>query len=271
MEAYEVSAFTRNGQGGNLAGVVIMDEVLSEIAMQELANKFGYSETAFVEVFNDNYFNVRFFTPIMELDLCGHATIATFHTLKEKGYLQQREAYQYTKAGKLKVICQDNFLMEMSAPKLLMDVDKKQAADLLGIKEIDIINVPRIIEVGVADTMVFVKSCNILNQIEIRKQEMSDFSKQTNTTGFHVATIENNKYYVRNFAPICGIDEESATGTANGSMYVYLQSKGYLEGNEEISFFQGDLMKLPSEIVVKQSNGTIWVGGKAKIIRELEI
>ena len=271
MEAYEVSAFTRENQGGNLAGVVIMDNLLSEEEMQAIAAKNGYSETAFVEIFEDNIFNVRFFTVSTEVDLCGHATIATFHVLKQTNHITKEEAYQYTKAGKLKVICNDNILMEMSKPVLYDDLNKDECALLLGINKDDIINIPKIVEVGIADAMVIVKDKETLNKININREAMITFSNNHNITGFHVCTIDNGKYYVRNFGPACGIDEESATGTANGSMFVYLQSKGYIKGDEQISFLQGDGMDLPSEIVVKQIAETIWVGGKATIIKEIEI
>lgn len=271
MEAYEVSAFTRKNQGGNLAGVVIMDDLLSDEQMQAIEKKNGYSETAFVEIFEDNIFNVRFFTVSTEVDLCGHATIATFHVLKETNHITKEEAFQYTKAGKLKVICTDNILMEMSKPVLGDDLTKAECASLLGIDKDDIINIPKIVEVGIPDAMVIVKDRDTLNKIVIDREAMIKFSNEKDITGFHVCTIEKGKYYVRNFGPACGIDEESATGTANGSMFVYLQTKGYIKGDEQISFLQGDCMDLPSEIVVKQIGETIWVGGKATIIKEIEV
>jgi len=271
MKAYEVSAFTRKGKGGNLAGVVIMDNLLNDDEMQEIATRFGYSETAFVEVFEPNIFNVRFFTVTNEVDLCGHATIATFHLLNEEKYITKKEAFQYTKAGKLKVIFDENILMEMSKPILKDDLDKEECAYLLNIDSNKILNKPKIVEVGLPDCMVIVKDYETLQSINIRKEELAKYSDEKEITGFHVGTIEKNKYYVRNFAPACGIDEESATGTANGGMFIYLQSKGYIKGTEEILFKQGDSMNLPSEIAVKQIDETIWVGGKATTIKELEV
>jgi PhzF family phenazine biosynthesis protein len=239
--------------------------------MQSIAAKFGYSETAFVEVFEPNIFNVRFFTPTNEVDLCGHATIATFHLLKELDYITKKEATQYTKAGKLKVIVDDNLLMEMSEPKTHDSIDIETAAYLLNLEVKDILNRPRIVEVGLPDAMIIVKDYQTLQAIKVRMDDLARYSDYKKITGFHVGTIEKGEYYVRNFAPACGIDEESATGTANGGMYVYLQMKGYIKGNEEILFKQGDSMNLPSEVAVKKINGTIWVGGKATTIKELEV
>lgn len=271
MLAYEISAFTRDNKGGNLAGVVILEELLSDQNMQDIAKQLGYSETAFVEVFEKNIFNIRFFSSEMEVDLCGHATIAAFHLLKEQGYINKEESYHYTRAGKLKVICKDDFLMETSPAKLLDDVHKDECAKILDINKEDIVNIPKIVEVGVADVMVMVKDYNTLDSININKQEMIEFSNKYNVTGFHVCTIDKGKYYVRNFAPVCGIDEESATGTANGSMYVYLEAKGYLKGDEKISFYQGDHMNLSSQINIQKIKDIIWIGGKANTIKEIDI
>lgn len=271
MLAYEVSAFTRNNEGGNLAGIVILEDLISDENMQQIAYKLGYSETAFIEVFEKNIFNIRFFTPEMEIDLCGHATIASFHLLKEKGYIDKEEAFQYTRSGKLKVICKEDFLMETSQSKVLEDVSKEIAAQILNIDKQDITNIPKIVEVGVADVMVVVKDYETLQSIKVDKLKMINFSNEHNVTGFHVATIEKGKFYVRNFAPAVGIDEESATGTANGSMYVYLETKGYIKGDEKLSFYQGDNMRLPSQINVQKRDDVIWVGGQAKLVKEVEI
>ena len=271
MIAYEVSAFTRNDKGGNLAGVIILEDLLSDQQMQQISKQLGYSETAFIEVFEKNIFNIRFFSPEMEVDLCGHATIAAFHLLKDKGYITKKEAFQYTRAGKLKVIVKDDFLMETSPAKLLKDIHKDECAKILNINKDDIVNIPKIVEVGIADVMVVVKDYETLNSININKSDMIDFSNENGVSGFHVCTIEKGKYYVRNFAPVCGIDEESATGTANGSMYVYLESKGYLKGDEKVSFYQGDHMNLSSQINVQKIDDIIWIGGKANIIKEIEV
>ncbi|MEG0686156.1 MAG: PhzF family phenazine biosynthesis protein, partial [Erysipelotrichales bacterium] len=82
---------------------------------------------------------------------------------------------------------------------------------------------------------------------------------------------ENGKYYVRNFAPACGIDEESATGTSNGAMYVYLRENGLIDSGQTIEFLQGDIMDSPSTIVVSTIDDKIWVGGKATINKEKHI
>ncbi|HZK33371.1 MAG TPA: PhzF family phenazine biosynthesis isomerase, partial [Tissierellaceae bacterium] len=81
IKVYEVNAFTDKLPGGNPAGVVLDSGKLSEEQMQNISREINLSETAFVERIKEDYFKVRFFTPVCEVELCGHATIATFYLL----------------------------------------------------------------------------------------------------------------------------------------------------------------------------------------------
>lgn len=271
MKLMEVSAFTRDGKGGNLAGVALLDNSINdgEQEMQQLAKELKYSETAYIEQRESNEFNIRFFTVSEEVDLCGHATIASFHLLKEEGLISDTKAIQYTKAGKLEVICEDSILMQMSKPIIHELLDKDYCGKLLGISSEDIIEKPQAIEVGLKDGMVLVKDRDTLNKIVIDRQAMIDYSNEHQLTGFHVCAIEDKQYYTRNFGPACGIDEESATGTSSGSMYIYLLENNYITKEDSISFMQGDIMNQPSQIDVKIINDDVWVGGKATTIKQL--
>lgn len=271
MIVYETSAFTRNNKGGNLAGVIILDNVISENDMQRIATELNYSETAFIEILNDNHFSIRYFTINQEVGLCGHATIASFYVLNKLKYLSENKAILHTKAGLVNVEINDNIFIKMPSASIKESISKEVVAILLNINKEEIINIPRIVEVGLADCMVILNNLDTLNRVRINKEAMIKVSNDYNITGFHVTTIENAKYYVRNFGPACGIDEESATGTANASMYIYLERKGYINGNEEISFLQGDNMHLESTIIVKKNEGSLYVGGQANIIKEFEV
>jgi PhzF family phenazine biosynthesis protein len=80
-EVYILNAFSATAEGGNPAGVVADATSMTEEQIQEIARELGYSETAFVQTSDVADFKVRFFTPVTEVDLCGHATIATFSLL----------------------------------------------------------------------------------------------------------------------------------------------------------------------------------------------
>ena len=82
MNVQRLASFTRNGQGGNPAGVVLSDTMPDAADMQALAAKVGYSETAFAAR-EDDRFRVRYFAPKAEVPFCGHATIALGAALGE--------------------------------------------------------------------------------------------------------------------------------------------------------------------------------------------
>lgn len=85
---YQVDAITSDAFYGNPAAVVILSRKMPEIWMQSVAKEMNLSETAFL-LRNEYGFSLRWFTPKMEVNLCGHATIASAHILFEKKYLKQ--------------------------------------------------------------------------------------------------------------------------------------------------------------------------------------
>lgn len=103
---FEVSSFTYHDKGGNLAGVKLLKrgEQLTTERMQRMAKTLGYAETAFVQPIAANEYNVRYFTPLTEVPLCGHATIAAFSLLKQLGELSDGEYTIHTQVGRLAII-----------------------------------------------------------------------------------------------------------------------------------------------------------------------
>ena len=98
-DVYVLEAFSAVAGGGNPAGVVPNARKLTEEQMQEIAKTLGYSETAFVQESDVADFKVRFFTPVAEVDICGHATIATFSLLFNLKKIEPGVYFQETKAG----------------------------------------------------------------------------------------------------------------------------------------------------------------------------
>ncbi len=101
QKIYQVDAFTDRPFAGNPAGVCILPEAKSEKWMQNVAREMNLAETAFLVKQTDAY-NLRWFTPALEVDLCGHATLASAHILWETGQLPyKQEAHFHTKSGLL--------------------------------------------------------------------------------------------------------------------------------------------------------------------------
>lgn len=286
MQGAILKAFTFENSGGNGAGVILLDKQILNAEKQEIAAKIGLSETAFILKMDEDNFDVSFFTPVCEVDLCGHATIAAFYYLGFIGVInglyETKKVYQHTKAGKLEIEViftdkVDYVLMQQNKPKIYNELtgqDLKKVADSLNINEgfiglNDFEIVPTIVSTGLKDIMIPVKSRNILNDLKVQLHKIFDISNEKDVVGYHVYTIEDKKIYARNFAPKVGINEECATGTSNGALCSLLYNKNIISNESEI--IQGEAMNEKSIIFVKiiDENGFIdvRVGGKASIVK----
>ena len=105
----------------------------SDALMVKTAAELRYSETAFIKRLSEKEFQIRYFTPAAEVDLCGHATIASFKVLLHAGIIHDNDTYlNHTLAGDLNIACKDGFvLMDMAAPVKIGEITQKSALDEL--------------------------------------------------------------------------------------------------------------------------------------------
>lgn len=282
MEVAILKSFTYENSGGNGAGVVVLNQQIPYDKKQEIANKVGLSETAFIYKRDENDYDVSFFTPVCEVDLCGHATIAAFYYLGKIGQIKGNDetkcVYQNTKAGRLKIEITfkgqdvEYVLMQQSQPRIYGELkEKKQIADslniderLIGLPNYDI--APTIVSTGLKDILVPVSSRKVLNSLDVDFKMIEDISYENDVVGYHVFTIDNERVYARNFAPRVGINEECATGTSNGALGSLLFSKGF---SNQMEVIQGESMNQKSLIFVRIDSHNdimdVYVGGKAHI------
>lgn len=290
MQGAILKAFTFENSGGNGAGVILLDKQISNEEKQEIAAKIGLSETAFILQEDEDNFDASFFTPVCEVDLCGHATIAAFYYLGLvgviKGMDEIKKVYQHTRTGKLEIDIifndkVDYVLMQQNKPQIydeLAGLDIRDIAyslniteDKIGLNDVEII--PAIVSTGLKDIMVPVKSRSVLNSLNVRLDKIFDKSIEKDVVGYHVYTIESGKIYARNFAPKVGINEECATGTSNGALCSLLYSKNIISSEAEV--IQGESMNEKSLIYVKITNQDnsldVRVGGRASLIADANI
>ena len=125
---YIVDAFTDQPFGGNPAGVVLLEKGTpfpTEELMQQVAAELRYSETAFVQRLSPTEYTTRYFTPLSEVDLCGHATIATFGVLRQEGLVPEGSlCLNHTRAGALTVRVGEKLMMQMAQPQQLALIDQ---------------------------------------------------------------------------------------------------------------------------------------------------
>ena len=275
ITCYVISAFSKNNKGGNLAGVVLFEEPLTVDQMQHIASILEFSETAFVLPSTGDEFSVRFFTPEGEVDLCGHATIAAFYCLQQKGYVARGMYKLETKAGKLEVrVEESNIFLQQKLPTFSQAVVKEDIANALSIRLASLGDLPsEVVSTGLPDIIVPIKDLATLLAIEPDFEQVKAVSEKYGTIGIHAFSQETlnpqSTAHCRNFAPLYGIPEESATGTANAALLSYLHKhKKLINPDNSFIIEQGYCMNKPSEITVslQELNGHIhkvYVGGSA--------
>lgn len=297
MKLYIADAFTENLFGGNPAGVVIFEagEDFPEAeVMRKTAAELRYSETAFIKQLSEKEFNIRYFTPADEVDLCGHATIASFSCLLDAGLVKDGENYiNHTLAGTLDIGIKDGFIMmDMAVPEYIgtisSEADLRELYDIMGLpyapvysKDIygeDIQLLPMMISTGLPDIIMPVQTRADLEGISPDFERLTELSKRYEVVGVHAFTpdaVEDDiRAHCRNFAPLYDIDEEAATGTSNGALTYYLYKNDILKPGNSSAFIQGEAMDRPSKILswldsADESSGAdvrVRVGGSAVIL-----
>lgn len=286
IEVKILKAFVKDGKGGNPAGIVYNEKDLNDSEKQRIASRVGLSETVFINSLEEYLFDVSFFTPNKEVDLCGHGTIAAFQLLRDKDLISDGIFKQKTKAGDLDIIVtkDDEILMEQKQPEFLKIIENRaEIANSLGITINDLHEeLPiQIVSTGLEDLIIGVKNNNVLNGLKPDFDKINKISEKYDVTGYHVFSLESlTEEYAncRNFAPYYGINEEGATGTASGALasYLYHYDKINLNDLDSIVFYQGEKMGVHSEIHVKlktkdEEIEKIFVGGNAVLFSTKKI
>lgn len=260
--AYVARAFCHQTLGGNPAGVVIVNPELSfsSLQMQAIAKKLNFSETVFISSLGPHAYKALYYTPTASIDFCGHATLAAFGVLKQLRVIKGSTHSLDTPAGKCEVTVRDQliFLSQL----LPIFGEKIKESDITPILGNDISTgspTPHIVSTGLRDIFVRVRDEACLQSLKPNLELMSELNRKTDSIGMHVFSIDHpgskNTAHCRNFAPLYGIDEESATGSSNGALACYLFENGLLPDRSEhqLLFRQGDNLNAPSDIYVHLS------------------
>lgn len=287
VNVLKVNAFTESLEGGNPAGVVLDAPDLIDEQMRQISRTLSVSETAFVYPSTLADFKVRFFSPTVEVDLCGHATIATFFAMAVKGFVPQKEntiVTQETNVGVLPVtICSNDEntidrIMMTQAKDIYKNIhlDISLMADSLGIDRNDIDDsLPKqIVSTGLFTLPICVKTFDDLKDMTPDFEKIKKICERVGAGSIHVFTFEtiepSSLYHARNFAPLYGVNEDPVTGTANGAVCSYVARHKKIKENNFICE-QGDIIGRPGRVYVEIRNDKIKVGGKARITQETHI
>lgn len=276
VTAEVVNAFVANGEGGNPAGVVLDASNLSVEEMQSVAYQIGASETAFVLPDEPATRKLRFFTPTVEVPLCGHATIATWWLLQDMGIQAPGEYTQNTQEGVIgiSVDTDGEVFMEQPLQTIRDEIEAKIAAEALGVSEDDLNSElkPQLVQ---RQLMVGVKSIELLNALTPNLGFIHRISNDLDFYGLHAyVLLEPGSELiaaVRNFCPRVGINEDAATGTANGSFLEFLRHRKRLPDQAIYKIEQGVAMGRTSHIYGKFVGDKVWIGGQACLLNKLTL
>jgi PhzF family phenazine biosynthesis protein len=269
-----VKAFSKDPANGNPAGVVQDANNLSDEQMLKIAQHYGFSESAFVQKSSKADFKVRFFSVNQEVDLCGHATVATFYSLLKDGFIDLNNqdsvtVKQETGIGILPVtLYKDGKIMMTQKDPVFGAVvdDRANMAQLLGLAENDLSNTPiQIVSTGVKKLIVPLISLEVMRKIKPDFKAIILDGQNKDYSGIAVVTTESFSgdadLATRNFNPRVGINEDPATGIAAGPLGCYAD-KYILKGKKNLVIEQGFDMGKASTLLVDINNG-VTVGGYA--------
>lgn len=253
---YQVDSFTAEPFAGNPAGVCILEGPAEEGWMQNVGAEMNLSETAFLYPEEDG-FNLRWFTPTVEVELCGHATLASAHVLWTEDYLPEAaEARFHTKSGLLKAARRGKWI-ELDFPAL--NVEAAQAPPELNAA---LGGEPALTARTRFDYLLEFASAEEVRALtpdfgRLRALDLRGIIATARAAGGEFDVVS------RFFAPGVGIDEDPVTGSAHCALGPYWGEK---LGKEELVCFQAS--RRGGIVRVRLAGDRVRLGGQAVTVFE---
>ncbi|MDO9261574.1 MAG: PhzF family phenazine biosynthesis protein, partial [Flavobacteriaceae bacterium] len=212
IKLYQIDAFTNQVFGGNPAAVCILNEWISETFMQQIAAENNLAETAFA-VKNDNFYEIRWFTPKVEVNLCGHATLATAHVLFKYYEFDRNQLNFYSYLSGILSVSKDNELLTLDFPTDIISKIETPAVliESLGKKPIETWK-------GKTDFMLIYENQETIGSLK------PNFQLLESVGGRGVIVTSKGKevdFVSRFFGPQVGINEDPVTGSAHTTLIPY--------------------------------------------------
>lgn len=293
-QTFWVNAFTQTPFSGNPAVVIPQADGLSDSQMQLIAREMNCSETAFVSqpTVPEADFQLRWFTPTQEVDLCGHATIATLHVLTQLALFNLHRGTQHvlfvqTRSGVLRVAVD---FTQANTPWIWLTVPPSSFApvapplvnnllEVLGCVKDQ--NLPEaVIDSVNQDVLLAIPQLRQLHLLAPAMEALTQLGKRESWRGICVYSLETleaeSAAHLRFFAPQSGIPEDPVTGSASGALAQWLAHKTpptAQSTNEKMRFRfeQGDCLGRSGRVWVEVIDQTTKVGGQAITIMQGEL
>lgn len=255
LQIFQVDAFTREPFHGNPAAVVPLESWLPTQTMLDIAAENNLAETAFF-VKQDDAYELRWFTPEVEMDLCGHATLASAFVLWNELRFEGNEIAFKTKSGELRV-AKDGDLMVMDFPsRPPIDTDAPEGlAEALGGKPEAVLKSRDILAVFGSEAEILALRPDFRAIVEL---------------GVHAIIVtapgEKSDFVSRFFAPAVGVDEDPVTGSAHCTLIPYWAER--LGKNE---LFARQVSRRGGEIFCELRGDRVKMAGNAVLYLKGEI
>jgi PhzF family phenazine biosynthesis protein len=257
MKIWTVDAFASKPFTGNPAAVTIVAEFPSDDVCIKIAAEMNLSETAFVKPLDDGSFHIKWFTPLVDIDLCGHATLATAHILFQEGMVANNTVNLESRSGPLSV--------EKNGDQLTLNFPLQKVDAILPveafIEQLDF-DEPIIAAVqAVKDVILELESPKAVRQLNLDPKDILKLDCRD-----LIVTAKGDKPYdfvSRVFAPSQGIDEDPVTGSAHCKLAHYWQQK-----LNKDTFLAYQASKRGGEIQITIKDDRVLLTGKAITIME---
>lgn len=276
MDVLKLAAFSHNGQGGNPAGVAFCEEMPSDEEMLKVAKEVGYSETAFL-VKQGNDWRVRYFAPAMEVQFCGHATIALGAVLGERcGEGEYRLILNQSEISVRAEKSAHGFSAALQSPETFSEdapkefVDKVLAEFHWTYDDLDPAFSIRFAFGGVKHLLLFVKNRQILADMKYEFEPVRSLMLEQGLTTISILWQESEElFHSRNPFAAGGVYEDPATGAAAAALAGYLRDIGW-QGKNTFTILQGEDMGMTSRLIVKYTpklGESVSVSGETRYIQ----
>ncbi len=280
----QVDAFTDRPYAGNPAAVVLDAGGLNEAQMRAIAREMNLSETAYLSPADmpGADYRLRWFTPTVEVDFCGHATVATVHAMNQAGLLRGQRAVFQTRKGLLPVAVEGGLIwLQPPVPELHpLEGDLGELFAALGIAPADVADWASPVLGGERDVIVPCRRLDVLRHARTNFSSLLILGKEHGWRAFCLTTLETiepgSSLHSRFFAPQSGVPEDPVTGSVHASLGVYVTGAG--QAPDRFLAEQGDFVGRPGRlhvVVERERPGSpprsVRIGGRAVTVLQGEL
>lgn len=249
MKIFQVDAFTSQLFRGNPAAVCPLDHWLDDEVLQSIAAENNLSETAFYVADNQEW-HIRWFTPVCEVELCGHATLATAHVLSKHLGVVNRHLRFNSLSGPLSVeIAGDEYQLDFPADEIKRLSDDHEVTGFFSTEPLEVWK-------GKTDYLLRYREQDEVNHIEVNFRDLAHYDGR----GVIITSLSNEYDFIsRCFYPQAGINEDPATGSAHTTLGVYWNQNN---GRKAFTAFQAS--RRGGHFQIEVDNDRVKIQGQAK-------